>query len=398
MGISRDALIKALQSAETKKDAVVTNARRGRVVTRNARRRVVRNEDEDIDELDDLAEGDIDEGTDDDITIGDDVIIELDPEETVEVTGTVVGLADDEDDADDEPEYEEVSTENVRRRFRKIKNARLVRNGRGGYTVLAPVTKKYRKVTKNSRWNRVRNEEGGIQDKSTGDADTGYKPEGDYAEVVKVPKDAIDWNGYTENLRRQRIVNARKAKAYDAIVARARRIRNEDNLRNIIEDVVAEKLTKNSRSMKPALQGRKYFKIKNYRVINADGDDITAETFEGGQQPQPGDEQVIQLELRLPGDADVQPNEVQVDVAGEGVPQDNTQPSADPGMNDQGQAPVYPVDERVQNCGRIRNARRRIRNARRRYSAIHNEDTVVNNASSVDVAPLDVPSTFPESK
>lgn len=395
MSISRDALIKALQSAETKKETVVTNARRGRV-TRNARRRVVRNEE---DELDDLTDGEIDEVEDeDDIEIGDDVIIELDPEETVEVSGTVVGLADEEvEDEDEEPEYEEVSTENVRRRFRKIKNARLVRNGRGGYTVLAPVTKKYRKVTKNNRY-RVRNEEGGIQDKSTGDADTGYKPEGDYAEVVKVPKDAIDWNGYTENLRRKRIVNARKAKAYDAIVARARRIRNEENLRNIVEDVISEKLTQNARSSKPVLKGRKYFKIKNYRVINAEGDDITAETVEGGQPAQPGDEQVIQLELRLPGDADVQPNEVQVDVAGEEVPQDNTQPSADPGMNDQGQAPVYPVDENVQNCGRIRNARRRIRNARRRYAAVHNEETVVNNASSVDAAPLDVPSTFPETK
>lgn len=403
MSISRDALIKALKSAETK-SATVTNARRGRTVTRNARRRrVVRNAEDDAadEELADLVDGDLDEGADDDINVGDDVIIELDPEETVEVTGTVVGLADEDADVDEEePEYEEVSTENVRRRFRKVKNARLVRNGRGGYTVLAPVTKKYRKVTKNSRWGRVvaRNEDGGIQDKSTGDADTGYKPEGDYAEVVKVPKDAVDWNGYTENLRRQRIVNARKAKAYDAIVARARRIRNEDNLRNIIEDVVTEKLTKNSRSAKPALKGRSYFKIRNYRVMTNEGEDITSDTVDGGQAPQNDDQQIIQLEIAVPGDVQIQPEDIGVDVAGVEIPQENAPETADPGMNDQGDQQFMAADENVQNCGRVRNARRRIRNARRRYSAVHNESTVVNNASSVDAAPLDVPSTFPEVK
>lgn len=400
MGISRDALIKALKNAGTKETAVTNARRRTRVANTGRKNRVVRNED---DELDELTDGELEEGADD-IEIGDDVIIELDPEETVEVSGTVVGLADDEgEDEDGGDEYEEVATENLRRRYRKIKNARLVRNGRGGYTVLAPVTKKYRKVTKNSRWGRIvaRNEDGGIQDKSTGDVDTGYKPEGDYAEVVKVPKDAVKWNGYTENIRRQNLLNARKAKAYDAIVARARRIRNETQLREdvtgIVKDVLADELTKNARSSKPALKSHSYFKIKNYRVLNAEGDDITQETVDGGQATQPEDQQVIQLELVIDGGQDIQPEDIDVQVAGEEVPQEEAQPTADPGVNDQGQQPILPEDENIQNCGRVRNARRRIRNARRRAAVVRNESTVVNNEVA-DVAPLDVPSTFPETK
>lgn len=406
MSISREALIKALKSAETQ-EATVTNARRTSRFGRTARRRAVRNEGDE-----DEGESDVGDDIDEDAGIGDKVVIELDPDETAEVEGTIVDVIDDEEG--EEPEYEEVATENLRRRFRKVKNARIVRNGRGGYTVLAPVTKKYRRV-KNSRWSRLSTlNADGLDGRytSTGDVPSGYdEPEDAYASELK-GVEKPNWDaGAVENVRRQRIINARKAKAYDAIVARARRIRNAEQLTKAVEETVDETLKKrlggatnggfvgsnNSRRVKNGRKPIGSFRIKNYRVINAEGDDITAETLDGGQQPQPEDQQVIQLELVIDGGQDIQPEDIDVQVAGEGVPQEVEEPTADPGMNDQGQG-MLPEDENIQN-GRVRNARRRIRNARRRSTAVHNEETVVNNANpQVDSAPLDVPSTFPEQR
>ena len=407
MSISREALIKALRSAGATETSV-TNARRTNRLGRTARRRAVRNEgDEEVGEsegLDDLVDGDIE--------IGDKVTIELDPEETVEVTGTVVAPVEDEEGEDAE-EYEEVTTDNARRpRYRRVKNARLVCNGKGGYTVLAPVSKKYRKVTKNSRWARiVRNADNGLDGRytSTGDVPSGYdEPEESYASELK-GVDKPDWNaGAVEN--RRRIMNARKARAYDAIVARARRIRNEEDFNRALENKFDEMCRKRfgggsgsgsgligNKRVRNSRKAIGSFRIKNYRLFNEDGDDITAEAMSGQTQPQPEDQQVIQLELVIDGGQDIQPEDISVDVAGEGVPQVE-EPTADPGVNDQGQAAMLPEDENVQNCGRVRNARRRIRNARRRFAAVKNEETVVNNAASTDSAPLDVPSTFPEAK
>lgn len=400
MSISREALIKALKEADVRETSV-TNARRtSSRFGRTARRRAVRNEDEDE------GESDVLDDVDEDAGIGDKVVIELDPEETAEVEGTIVDVVDDEGE---EPEYEEVATENLRRRFRKVKNARIVRNGRGGYSVLAPVTKKYRRV-KNNRWARLatRNAGAGLDGRysSTGDVPSGYdEPEDAYASELK-GVDKPNWDAGAVENRRQRIINARKAKVYDAIVARARRIRNQDEMTKNVQDIVLKTMKDKlgdtafsgsigNKRVKNARKPIGLFRIKNYRILNAEGDDITTETLDGGQQPQPEDQQVIQLELVIDGGQDIQPEDIDVNVAGEEVPQEAEAQTADPGMNDQGEVPMIPEDENIQN-GRVRNARRRIRNARRRSAAVHNEETFVNNAAPMDSAPLDVPSTFPE--
>ena len=427
MSISREALIKALKSAEVKETAV-TNSRRGRVGRRIARRRSVRNagddEDEEEEDVEDLPiDGDIEDDADD-VDVEDEGVAE----EGDVVLAKIVDVAP-EEAGEDDGEYEEVTTENLRRRFRKVKNARIVRNGRGGYTVLAPVSKKYRKV-KNSRWARlVRNADTALDGryKSVGDVESGYdEPEPKYAEELQ-GVDEPKWDGYkgTNNARRRQIINARKARAYDAIVARARRIRNAQELEEAVRKTTQDEcqklfktvgtkaggfgggLTQNSRTS--------YFRIKNYRVYNADGEDVTAETVNDGQQPQQDDQQVIQLELVIDGGQDIQPEDIDVQVAGEGIPQEQDQqeqeaqqPTADPAMNDQGQQDFNNYggfqDGTVKNCGRTRNARRRVRNARRRFASVRNEEhneeqkevAVENAAQNIDVAPLDVPSTFPE--
>lgn len=215
MAVSQEALLKALKNVRKPLETAVTNARVRKVLRR------LNNEDEGFDFGAD--EGEVEEIVEEDggeeVGVGDVVEVEIpegttvtakvvdtEPEEIVEETEIVEG--------GDEGEGEEETVENVRH-YRRVKNARIIRNKDGGLDVLVPVpakncgggccgSKSAKKVANVRRRYKVR----------TVTRNAGYEPEAAYAK--KVPGDGIDAIS-----KATYIEMARKAKLYDRLVANA---------------------------------------------------------------------------------------------------------------------------------------------------------------------------------
>ncbi len=218
MAVSQEALLKALKNVRKPLETAVTNARVRKVLRR------LNNEDEGFDFGAD--EGEVEEIVEEDggeeVGVGDVVEVEIpegttvtakvvdtEPEEIVEETEIVEG------GDEGEGEGEEETVENVRH-YRRVKNARVIRNKDGSLDVLVPVASKNcggagcgakktgKKVTNVRRRYKVR----------TVTRNSGYEPESAYAK--KIPGDGIDAIS-----KATYIEMARKAKLYDRLVANA---------------------------------------------------------------------------------------------------------------------------------------------------------------------------------
>jgi len=181
MSVNQEALLKALKNVREPLETAVTNARVRKVLHR------LHNEDVDIGEgVEEFVE-EVDDGQE--VNVGDYVEVAI-PEGTT-VTAKVVDTTPSEEFVEETEviggdEFEEEPVENVRR-YRRVRNARVVRNRGGGVDVLVPVdstangcgSKKSKKVS-NTRRYKVR----------TVTRNVGYEPESAYAK--KIPSDGID--------------------------------------------------------------------------------------------------------------------------------------------------------------------------------------------------------------
>lgn len=340
MELSQEELLKAIGAVKEPLEAAITNARVRRV-------RRVRNAEEDVIEEAPVEEEVVEEEA---AEVGDTVVIEP----TAEITGEIVEVV--EEAPADEEEYveEEVVEEPVqnRRLYRRIKNARIVRNDKGGCDVLVPVeTKKKAKPVKNIRRYKTR-----TVTRNAG-AD-GFTAESAYAKLV--PTQGVASWATTVN----------KARKYDALVQKATLNATIDKA---IDDAVKKALdgvkncskgTCNSKATK----GSGYKRFNNYRrVRNEDG--------------------TISIDIAL-------------DDIGAGAPIDVPAPVVDEG-------PI-PADSMVEDIDIVVDGRdvplenRRASRAVRKNRAVHNEETEVvedvpvENAAGIIDCGLDIPSTFPQ--
>lgn len=238
MTVSKEDLLKALRAVKEPLAAAVTNAR-----VRKVRR--VLNEDEPVDAgYEDVVEDvPAEDGT---AEVGDKVVIQPTGDE---ITGEIVEVV--EDAPEEEEVLEEEPVEN-RRRYRRVKNARILRNADGTRDVIVPVDEK--KVTNVRRY------------KTRSVALNGSLPvDGAYAKTISTP----DIGSLAT------VIN--KAKKYDELLLNA-------TIEQSIDDAVKKALQKsgsgggtslNSSCTKKTCntkQTAKQYRFRNYRrVRNEDG-------------------------------------------------------------------------------------------------------------------------------
>lgn len=350
MTVDRDALLRSLRAAKKPLMAAVNNAARMRRPTRRVVRRV-RNADGDIEE--EVVEEPTDV-TSEDVGVGDTVVIK--PKDEIE--GEIVEIVEEspaDDEVIEEVEEEEAPVQNVRRRYRRVKNARVLKNADGGCDVLVPVEPErtmYR--TKNVRRYRTR----------TVTRNAGIPVDGTYAKTISTP-DAASW-----------ATVANKARKYDELVMNAN---IEDALKKAVQDALQSNGIANSCAKKTYNSRMRRF--KNYRRVRNEDGSIAIEIDLADAEPTgvnvttgPDAPNIEDLRVRI----DPEPSDVAID-----------SPISDAGLDD---------DELLKNARRVRlaNARRaalrRIRNVRQ------NDATVYNEGGDQEMLGLDVPSTFPVNK
>lgn len=384
MAISNEELIKLLQESQKS----ITNAR--------IRRRRVRNaEGDDMPEdfadmpAEDAEADAVDEGEANDtilLEVKTDQPVEVDSVEVVEDAGDVGG----DEDFEDFEEGEEEAVEN--RRYRRIKNARLVRlrNGRMALVVPRSATRRVKNTRRRYRTRAVTRNlgfDGGV--------------DGTYAGTLKT--EGIDSWATVEN----------KARAYDRLVQKAA-------IKNTIDQAIEEAVkkategvdnckTRNTRTKVRNARGR-FLRFKNFRrVRNDDGTiEIIIDTTDPG----------IPTDLPIDDTTDLAPVEENIPAADVDMV-DSAEDLAAPVVDAEADyvlppdSPVEGIDifvdgEEVSSLEPIENRRRmRVRNARRRRfaarnRAVHNQQSEdktvnVNNSAAVSEGTLSIPSTFPNS-
>lgn len=340
MTVSRDDLLRCLQEAKKPLMAAVNNASRARRSARPVRVvRRIRNADGDIEEqIEEVDEEPVEEEVDETVGVGDTVVIQPDQE----ITGEIVEVVEEapSDEVVEEVEEEEEPVQNARRRYRRVKNARILRNSAGGCDVLVPIETPQKPVyrTKNVRRYRTR----------TVTRNAGIPVDGTYAKTVSTP-DVASW-----------ATVANKARRYDELLLNA-------SIEQSIDDALKKALNKNGITNN-GCKGRcttnrrsNVLRFDRYRQVRNEDGTVSIE---------------IDMTDARPADTCGIPSDAadDVDVVVDGRPIDNARAAR---------------NRRIANARRIA-AVRRIRNLRQ------NGQSVVYNESEVqETSGLDVPSTFP---
>ena len=405
MAVSQEALLKALKNVRKPLETAVTNARVRKVLRR------LNNEDEGFDF--DADEGEVEEIVEEDggeeVGVGDVVEVEIpegttvtakvvdtEPEEIVEETEIVEG------GDEGEGEGEEETVENVRH-YRRVKNARIIRNKNGSLDVLVPVASKNcgaagcgakktgKKVTNVRRRYKVR----------TVTRNSGYEPESAYAK--KIPGDGIDAIS-----KATYIEMARKAKLYDRLVANA-------TIDQAIEESIDKALKKQGiANTRKARKSVRNLRRRSFR--NEDGEYTYDEVAEAPVDTAVADAPFVdeaQSAIVIPlSDAEMTTLADELDDAAEAV--EETAEAVEEAPAEVEEDVISENARRILNkrLGRIGRVARRVKNIRRAPKAkvVKNEAAVEEKAeekaevadttvtvenSAVDICGLSLPSTFP---
>lgn len=380
MAISNEELIKLLQESQKS----ITNAR--------IRRRRVRNaEGDDLpEEFADMPAEDADADAVDEGAADDTILLEVKTDQPVEVDSVEVveDAGDAGEDVEDFVEGEEEAVEN--RRYRRIKNARLVRLRNGKMALVVPRARRVKNVRRYRTRAVTRNLgfDGGV--------------DGTYAGTLKT--DGIDSWATVEN----------KARAYDRLVQKAA-------IKNTIDQAIQEAVkkateevgnckTKNTRTRVRNARGR-FLRFKNFRrVRNDDGTiEIIIDTADPGIPTDlpivdettdlaPVEENIPAADVDMVDSAeDLAAPVVDVDAEAEYVlPADSPVEGIDIFVDGEEVSSLEPVENRRRM--RVRNARNAARRRYARSRAVHNQQSVnVNNAAPATEGTLSIPSTFPNS-
>ncbi len=327
MTVSREQLLKTIGAVKEPLSKVVNNVRTQRVV-RLVRR--VRNEDETP--IDDMMEEEVvEEAPAEEETVaevGDTVVIQPTGEE---ITGEIVEVIPDEEAAAEEEIVDEEPVQN--RRYRRIKNARILHNADGTRDVLVPIDEK--RVT-NVRRYKTR----------TVTRNSGISVDGTYAKTISTP-DAASW-----------ATTVNKARAYDRMLLNT-------SIEQSIDEALKKALSKNgisnckSGSCKNSRTISKVLRFNNYRRITNDDGTVSIEVNlgDGAEVANPIVPEVIEVPVVEPATVPYDGDNVEVVVDGREVPLDN-----------------------ARNHGVVRG----------RQATVRNESVIF-----IDNAALEVPTTFP---